>query len=440
MRNAHDGAEPQGVDFFISRNKADREWAEWIAWQLEENGYSAIVQDWDFGSGNNFPLKMHEALSISKRTIIVLSPAFLASEYTAPEWAAVFAEDPTGTNQKLIPVRVQPCQPEGLLRAVVWTDLVGKNEAAARAELLKGVSLGRGKPKTAPQFPGVAAPEKPPFPGPTEADHPSRLQVSVPESTRPSTRPAPDHVVLTPEEVARRIGQLRWGAAEDQRWGSTSPTQIAAIVVPENRTLPYIDVLELGESNFQKQLRELALTGNTAILRTDLATETNEARDHIALTQGNNGFGGDKDAAVEVYTDGTIVYRLALHERTTRSSGFGRSVSDGYIIDEQAVQEAISSFVCFADSFYSLRQIDPGTVYLGASLSHIANKYFGQPPSIPLSTFTFPSQQLEDPLHVPDAPLALTIEQRRSTSAPAKTITAHFARRFRLERSYYPVS
>ena len=23
-------------DFFISYNKADREWAEWIAWQLEE--------------------------------------------------------------------------------------------------------------------------------------------------------------------------------------------------------------------------------------------------------------------------------------------------------------------------------------------------------------------------------------------------------------------
>ncbi len=27
-------------DFFISYNRADRQWAEWIGWQLEEAGYS----------------------------------------------------------------------------------------------------------------------------------------------------------------------------------------------------------------------------------------------------------------------------------------------------------------------------------------------------------------------------------------------------------------
>jgi len=27
-------------DFFISYNSADRTWAEWIAWQLEEAGYT----------------------------------------------------------------------------------------------------------------------------------------------------------------------------------------------------------------------------------------------------------------------------------------------------------------------------------------------------------------------------------------------------------------
>ncbi len=30
-------------DFFISYNKADREWAEWIAWQLEEEGYTTVI-------------------------------------------------------------------------------------------------------------------------------------------------------------------------------------------------------------------------------------------------------------------------------------------------------------------------------------------------------------------------------------------------------------
>ena len=29
-------------DFFISYNKADKAWAEWIAWELEEAGYKSV--------------------------------------------------------------------------------------------------------------------------------------------------------------------------------------------------------------------------------------------------------------------------------------------------------------------------------------------------------------------------------------------------------------
>ena len=35
-------------DFFVSFNQADRTWATWIAWVLEEAGYSVWFQDWDF--------------------------------------------------------------------------------------------------------------------------------------------------------------------------------------------------------------------------------------------------------------------------------------------------------------------------------------------------------------------------------------------------------
>jgi hypothetical protein len=30
-------------DFFISYNKADKTWAEWIAWQLEEAEYTTVL-------------------------------------------------------------------------------------------------------------------------------------------------------------------------------------------------------------------------------------------------------------------------------------------------------------------------------------------------------------------------------------------------------------
>ena len=72
--------------FFISYNAADRSWAEWIGWQLEEAGYSVIIQAWDFRPGANFALKMDEAARTAERTIIVLSPNFLASSFTPAEW------------------------------------------------------------------------------------------------------------------------------------------------------------------------------------------------------------------------------------------------------------------------------------------------------------------------------------------------------------------
>jgi hypothetical protein len=42
------------VDFFISYNRADAQWAEWIAWQLEAAGRTTFLQAWDFRPGSNF--------------------------------------------------------------------------------------------------------------------------------------------------------------------------------------------------------------------------------------------------------------------------------------------------------------------------------------------------------------------------------------------------
>jgi hypothetical protein len=38
----------QTADFFVSYTSADRAWAEWVAWQLEADGYQVIVQVLNF--------------------------------------------------------------------------------------------------------------------------------------------------------------------------------------------------------------------------------------------------------------------------------------------------------------------------------------------------------------------------------------------------------
>jgi hypothetical protein len=142
-------------DFFISYNKADREKAEWIAWILEEAHFTTVIQAWDFGPGENFVLAMQKAASETKKTIAVLSSDYLQAKFTAPEWAAAFAQDPTGQQRLLIPILVQPVRSTGLLSAIVYIDLVGIDEAEAKARLLSGIKEERTKPVTKPRFDSV---------------------------------------------------------------------------------------------------------------------------------------------------------------------------------------------------------------------------------------------------------------------------------------------
>src|ERR1035438_5740065 len=119
---------PTKDSFFVSYTSADRQWAEWIAWQLEVAGYSTIIQAWDFLPGSNWVLNMKEATRTSERTVAVLSPDYLHSEFAQTEWAAAFAQDPSGKERKLLPVRVRQVDVRGLDKEIVYVDLVGKDE------------------------------------------------------------------------------------------------------------------------------------------------------------------------------------------------------------------------------------------------------------------------------------------------------------------------
>ena len=152
----------------VDRSAQISAWAEWIAWKLEEAGYSTVIQAWDFRPGTNFVLEMQQAASTADRTIAVLSQKYLKSAFT-PEWAAAFAQDPQGRKQKLIPIRIAPCELTGILAPINYLDLVGLREEDARAALLGAFSK-RNKPSSAPAFPGAITPPKvtpgqPSYPG-----------------------------------------------------------------------------------------------------------------------------------------------------------------------------------------------------------------------------------------------------------------------------------
>jgi hypothetical protein len=59
----------QGADFFVSYTGADRAWAQWVAWQLEQTGYRVIVHAWDFEPGDNLVARMRDALEHADRAL-----------------------------------------------------------------------------------------------------------------------------------------------------------------------------------------------------------------------------------------------------------------------------------------------------------------------------------------------------------------------------------
>ena len=162
------GEESPQWDFFVSYTQADRAWAEWIAWQLEQDRHRVLVQAWDFVGGTHWVTRMQEGIRDAARTIAVLSPDYLDSVFGGAEWQAAWAVNPDGSDRRLLTVRVSECQPPPLLAGLVGADLFGIEEAKARARLrsyIAGALLGRAKPGTEPEFPGRAITREPRFPG-----------------------------------------------------------------------------------------------------------------------------------------------------------------------------------------------------------------------------------------------------------------------------------
>jgi anti-sigma regulatory factor (Ser/Thr protein kinase) len=116
----------QAADFFVSYTSADRAWAEWIAWQLESEGYHVRIQAWDFTPGRSWAHEMQQATTTAERVVAVLTASYLESEHGEAEWQVFQTKDPLGKLGLLLPVRVGEVDPPGLLKTRIYVDLVGR--------------------------------------------------------------------------------------------------------------------------------------------------------------------------------------------------------------------------------------------------------------------------------------------------------------------------
>jgi TIR domain/NB-ARC domain len=145
------------ADFFVSHAGPDRAWAEWVAWQLMNAGYSVELDVWDWTPGRNLVTAMSDALDRCDRVVALFSAAYFdRSRYTTEEWSAAVLHAPGIENGRLVPVRVQEVMPSAMpavLRPLVTCDVFGVDADQAQRVLLEAVQ-GLRRPDGEPIFPG----------------------------------------------------------------------------------------------------------------------------------------------------------------------------------------------------------------------------------------------------------------------------------------------
>jgi hypothetical protein len=148
-------------DFFISYAPEDIGWAEWIAWTLEEAGYTTTLSGRDFRPGSNLPLELKRALEKCHRVIAVLSSNYFANKYAQAAWADAFSRDPNGKKGILVPIKVEEVSLPALYSSMVNVELLNCREPHSSAALLTGIYNSQFPPSNAR---GLPAPRKPLYP------------------------------------------------------------------------------------------------------------------------------------------------------------------------------------------------------------------------------------------------------------------------------------
>jgi len=125
------------MNFFISRAGEDRDCAKWISSVLEAEGHSTTLQDDNFKSGSVVE-HMQRAMEGADRMIVVLSPHYLAKDFTLRELRSAIAG-----KLAIIPVRVAACELPHPIKDLICVEFEGKDEAQRKRALLD--AAGRAK-------------------------------------------------------------------------------------------------------------------------------------------------------------------------------------------------------------------------------------------------------------------------------------------------------
>ncbi len=120
-------AQPQDdfrYDAFISYSHKDGDWVRGVLLpRLEGEGLRPCIDYRDFEIGLPSLVNMENAVERSRKTLLVLTPNWLESEWTTFEGLLIQTRDPVGRGRRMLPLLVQPCRLPDRLQMFTYLDL-----------------------------------------------------------------------------------------------------------------------------------------------------------------------------------------------------------------------------------------------------------------------------------------------------------------------------
>jgi hypothetical protein len=156
-------------DVFISYSHRDHEWVtKELLPSLEAADLKVCIDFRDFEVGVPCIVNMERAVENSSRTIFVLTPEWIQSEWTDFESLLISGKDPAGRRGRLIPLLLKQCVPPPRIAMLTYADFTKIERHLSEMErllkTLKGDEASVPPDPLNPPNPGLPPPV-PPLPG-----------------------------------------------------------------------------------------------------------------------------------------------------------------------------------------------------------------------------------------------------------------------------------
>lgn len=140
-------AEPASYryDVFISYHPRDGDWVwDWLLPRLEQAGLRVCIDQKCFQPGAPVATEIERAVNESRRTLAVMTPAWVESQWDQFEALLIHQKDAAARIRRLIPLLLKPCYPPDRIRLLQWVDFTdaGRQEEQLSRVIddIKGVS------------------------------------------------------------------------------------------------------------------------------------------------------------------------------------------------------------------------------------------------------------------------------------------------------------